>query len=193
MASEQNGSQFNPKYFGVGLIPGLASKFAPQATDDFFGGLKDLLIGKQGGTQRQSQFSQGSQDIMEQLRGLGLEGLKDPYKGFEPIEQQARTNFTQKTVPSIAERFGASTGGALSSPALSSQLGQAGAGLEGNLAALKSQYGLENRDSLMKLLGLGLQPEYGAFNQEQGDQEGLLQQLLPLLLQIGSKYFTGGF
>ena len=46
------------------------------------------------------------------------------------------------------------------SPAFASQLGQAGAGLEQGLAAMRSQYGMENRGQLLQLLGLGLTPQY---------------------------------
>jgi hypothetical protein len=99
---------------------------------------------------------------------------QDIYQGFAPIEQQARTGFAQQTVPSLAERFSSMGNNALSSPSFASQLGQAGSGMEQGLAALRSQYGMQNRQQLgneyfrnqalgsdwqnriMQILGMGL-------------------------------------
>ena len=71
----------------------------------------------------------------------------------------------------------------LGSPAFASQLGQAGAGLEQGLAALQSQYGLQNQSQLMQLLGLGLSPQYENYAVPQ--EQGLLQQILPALGRVG--------
>lgn len=98
-------------------------------------------------TQPQQQLQNQS---IQQLLGM----LQSGQGGFAPIAQQARTQFNQQTVPGLAERFtsmGSSGGGALSSPAFASQLGQAGAGLEGNLAALGSQYKLGQQGLLAQL------------------------------------------
>lgn len=114
--------------------------------------------------------------------------------GFEPIAQQARTQFKTQTVPSLAERFTAFGGGAQRSSAFPALLGQQGAGLEEGLAGLQSQHGME---LLKLLLGTSLSPEVSTIYQQQ--QPGFLQstaqnvvpyigQLLPILL--GS--FLGG-
>src|SRR5438093_13228838 len=36
---------------------------------------------------------------------IAMQGLRNPYEGFQPIEQQARNKFQTSTIPSIAERF----------------------------------------------------------------------------------------
>lgn len=174
-------AKFNPAYFGIGLLPGLASAIAPQQTSNFFGGLKNFLFGGQ-----ESQFNPEQLAALQQLLSGGLEQVQNPYQGFGDIENYANQQFKQQTVPSLAERFTAMSGGALSSPNFASQLGQAGAGLSGQLAALRAQYGQQQQRSGLGQLGLGLQP-----NQTQ-NQGGFMQSLLPLLARAGGAYATGG-
>jgi hypothetical protein len=92
-------------------------------------------------------------------------------QGFEPIENQARQDFQQKTIPSIAERFTSLGNGAISSPAYQAQQYGAGAQFETGLAALKSQYGMEQNNQLMQLLQL-LAPEQAYFQGQPGLLEG---------------------
>lgn len=95
---------------------------------------------------------------------------------FAPIAQQARTQFAQQTLPSIAERF---TGlGAQRSSAFGQQLGAAGSGLEEALASLGAQYGLQNRgqEADIALRSRGLESQIGLQNQQQ-----LIQYILSLL------------
>ena len=61
----------------------------------------------------------------------------------------------------------------LSSPAFVSQLGQAGAGLEGDLAAQKAQYGQQNIQQLLQMIQLGLQPQFQNVHRPQSN--GLIQ------------------
>jgi hypothetical protein len=93
-----------------------------------------------------------------------LQGLGGGQFNFEPIAQQARTQFQQQTVPGLAERFTSLGGGAQRSSAFQGALGQAGAGLEQGLAALQSQYGLKQQglqQQLLKmLLSTSLSPEF---------------------------------
>lgn len=87
-----------------------------------------------------------------------------PNLDFAPIAQQARQQFSQQTVPSIAERFTSMGSGAQRSSAFQGALGSAGAGLESQLAAMGSQYGLQQQGQqnqlLQALLQLGLQPQF---------------------------------
>ena len=89
------------------------------------------------------------------LWGMGMEGMQNPSAGFEPIAQQARQRFYSQTVPSLAERF-TSMGNGQRSSAFQGALGRAGAGLEGDLAAQSSQYGLQRMGQLQNLLGMGM-------------------------------------
>jgi len=102
---------------------------------------------------------------------------------FGPIEARARRQFAQETLPSIAERFTALTGGGQRAGAFERQKAQAGGELEENLAALRAtmepeyalkraQYGLE-RGKLAGILGqLGL--ERGKAENVLGLQRGQL-------------------
>lgn len=155
----------------------------------------DFLLGTPGGIQQVSPYSEQQQQAMSQIMPYSLYGLQNPQQGFEPMAQQARTQFMQTTIPSLAERFSSMGSNAMSSPAFLSQLGQAGAGLEQNLAAMGSQYGLQNRSQLMSLLGMGLSPQYQ--NYQVKAQPGLFQQMMPAMGRIGATALgagmTGGF
>lgn len=105
---------------------------------------------------------------------------------FDPIEQRARQQFQEQTIPSIAQRFTNMGQGAQSTGAFRNALGRAGSDLESQLAALRSQYGLQvasqqNKEQALRqnLLGTLLG---GAF-QQRGQQSNLLQNLLSLGLQ----------
>ena len=123
--------------------------------------------------QQVPNFSPQEQGILQLLQQLGIYGLQNPYEGFEPIAQQARNQFAQQTVPSLAERFTGMGSSSLSSPAFVSQLGQAGAGLEGDLAAQKAQYGQQNIQQLLQMIQLGLQPQFQNVHRPQSN--GLIQ------------------
>lgn len=94
--------------------------------------------------QQQQLQNQSIQQLMSMFgQGAG---------GFQPIAQQARNQFQQQTIPTLSERFTSlGSGSALSSPAFASQLGQAGAGLEGQLAALQSQHQIGQQGLLAQL------------------------------------------
>jgi hypothetical protein len=151
--------------------------------------LQSLFGGRPAQLQSISPFDPRQLQAMERLRQSGLDILANPSAGFEPIAQQARTRFGQQTVPMLAERF-LGSGQNLASSGLTQQLGQAGAGLEEALAAMQAQYGMQNRAQGMQAIGMGLQPQYQFF--QTPEQQGLLGQLLPLALQAGLGYLTGG-
>lgn len=125
----------------------------------------------------QQQVLQSS--ILNQIPGL-LSGLTNNQSSFDPIRRQATRQFEQQTIPTIAERFTSMGNNALSSPAFVSQLGQAGSGLSENLAALQSQYGLEQgrqqQNLLNLLLGYGMQPSFQYAYQP--GQTGFLESIL---------------
>lgn len=126
-------------------------------------------------------YTPQQQQAFNMVLQQALSGLGQNQPDFAPIEAQARKGFSENTIPSIAERF--SSLGAQGSSAFGQQLGAAGAGLETDLAALRSQYNMGQQQSLQNLLRIGLQPQYEAFYQP-GDVAGgnfgknLAQQLL---------------
>lgn len=106
-------------------------------------------------------------DNLSQMLPQGLAGLNLPggQSSFAPIEEQARANFNENTIPGLAERFASlGSGGSLNSSAFGQALGGAGAGFERDLAALKSQHGLQEQglqsNNLFNLLSAGLKPQF---------------------------------
>lgn len=107
-----------------------------------------------------------------------------------PIAQQARNQYQTQIIPGLAERF-TNLGGGQRSSAFQSALGQAGVGLESNLAAL----GQQNQNQLLQLLlDTALQPQFenliqprkaGLFESAGAPLLGGLGQLLPLFLGSG--------
>lgn len=153
------------------------------------------FFNKPAETKQFQKFTPQQQGALNQLLTRGLSGVQNQQPlNFEPIAQQARTQFKTQTIPGIAERF-ESLGSNRGSSGLIGSLGAAGAGLEQGLAALQSQYGLQSRNienqQLQSLLGLGLQPQFENvyFAEEPGFLEtaggkigSSILQFLPILL-----------
>src|SRR5271165_1874655 len=120
-----------------------------------------------------NQQQQGVQNnLLSQLQPLLQQNLQG---GFGPIAQRAKTNFQTQTIPTIAERF-ASTG-SQGSGSYKYALQNAGTQLDEGLAALESQYNLQQGGQLQNLLGLLLQPQNENIYhpQEQGALAGVSQ------------------
>src|SRR5678816_3229357 len=139
--------------------------------------ISEFLLGSPARTEQVQRYTPQQTGGINQSLNMALQGLQNPTAGFQPIEQQAREQFRQQTIPSIAERF--TSMGAQRSSAFPQLLSQAGAGLESNLAGMKSQYGLQNKSQLMQLLGLGLTPQFDTV--QHGETGGLIQALLSAL------------
>lgn len=153
--------------------------------------LKDFFLGTPSKTEQIQRFNPEQQQAFSQILQQALSGLQNPAAGFEPIAQQARTQFQQQTVPTLAERFTAM--GGQGSSAFRQSLGQAASGLEQGLAAQGAQFGLQQQGQLQNLLGMGLTPTFEtAFQQRQpGFLENLLMALLSLGGQVGGSYLGG--
>ncbi len=148
-------------------------------------GAKEFALGKEGKLGTYDLFNPTQQAAFSQIlqHALGNLGSQNQFS-FDPIAKEAREQFSQQTVPSIAERF--SGMGAQRSSAFPQILGQAGANLESSLASQKAQVGLQNQQQqqrmLAALLELGLQPQFSSYYQQ--PSQGLLQSAasgLPLL------------
>lgn len=149
--------------------------------------------GREGHIQQADRFREPQQQAFSQILQQALSGLQDPTKGFAPIAQQARSQFQKQTVPSIFERF--SNMDAQRSSAFADALGGAGADLEERLAAMGSQYGLQQQGLLQQLLSMGLTPQFENIYMKR--EPGLLEALgAPLLQGLGQGVgtgLTGGF
>jgi len=167
----------------------------------FLGGLGSFLFGRGGRTQQFPRFGGEQQQAISQILQQALSGLRGGEAGpgetglgeaglgrfdFGPIEQRARTQFGQQTIPSIAERFTGMGEGGQRSSAFQAALGRAGAGLEESLAGMKSQYGLQQQGLLQNLLGMGLTPQHETayFPRQPGFLESTTSQALPMLLRM---------
>lgn len=140
-------------------------------------GAGEFFLGKQQQYRQVPTQTPQAMQALQQLLSSGTQGLQNPYAGFDPIQEQFQKQFETQTVPGIAERFTAlGSGGSQRSSAFQNALGSAGSELATNLAALKSQYGLQNRSALLNQLQLGLTPQFETVN-EPGTQ-GFLSNLL---------------
>jgi len=121
----------------------------------------DFFRGTPGRREQYPTVTPGQRADLDEARQMAMSRLRESQDGFAPIEKAARTKFHQQTVPSLAERFTSMGGSPTRSGSFRSVLGQAGAGLEENLAALQSQYGLQQRGQDQNLLGMGMAPQFG--------------------------------
>jgi hypothetical protein len=154
--------------------------------------LSELFGGTPAGVQQVSNYNPQQNDILNQLLSMGMGGLQNPTKGFEPIENQARNSFASDTIPGLAERFTAVGGGgtSLGSSGFQGALGAAGSGLESSLAGLKAQYGQGQQQHFSNLLNMGLQPRNTMVPNQ--PTQGLAGSLLPILGQLGMGAAAGG-
>ena len=74
-----------------------------------------------------------------------LQSLSQRQSSFDPIADQAKSQFYRQTIPSIAERFAGMGNNSLSSPAFASQLGESGSNLHQSLASMKAQHIMQER------------------------------------------------
>lgn len=131
--------------------------------------LKEGLFGQAG----QPQFLPTQTGPQNQLQGLTIQKLMEmlqPGQGqqnyqnaFAPIAEQRTNEFYSQTIPSLAERFTA-LGGGQNSSAFQGALGQAGAGLQTDLASMGAQFGQQqqqlDQNYLLNLLRFAFQPQF---------------------------------
>ena len=97
-----------------------------------------------------------------QLLPQGIQWLNLPcnQSSFAPIANEARRNFSENTIPSLAERF---AGLGRNSSGLQNTVGNAAAQFESQLAAQQAQHGLQEQslqsNNLFNSLGAFLQPQ----------------------------------
>ncbi len=133
-----------------------------------------------------SRLTPQQQQWNQQRGEMGMEGLRNPYAGFEPIEQNARSKFQTSTIPTIAERYTSMGSGGQNSSAFDASNLQAGADLESNLAALRSEYGFKNRQLSGDLLNQSMGQNFDTRFEQQ--QPGFLQSSLGALAEPLGQY-----
>ena len=159
----------------------LANSGQGQQQPGGIGSQGNFLTGASTQTHQLSRFNPTQTNMMNQLGQQGFKGLQGLNSSFEPIAQQARENFAQVGIPSIAERFTSGLGGGSKlqggqrSSAFGQSLGQGASGLESSLAAGQSEHNARQQDYFKSLLSLGLQPQFE--NAVEPGTEGLLKSL----------------
>ncbi len=133
------------------------SPYAPRR----MGGEGNLWSGYGSTVEQFPIFTEQQHGIMNRLLPQAAQGIESFKEGFAPIEQKARTDYLNKTIPSIAERFTQS--GGRGSSGFRNALGESAQGLETNIAELGSRYNLERQGLLQNLLKSLIQPSYESF------------------------------
>jgi hypothetical protein len=104
------------------------------------------FMGKKARNEPLSLYDPQQQASSDFLNKQGMQNAN-----FAGIENLARKNFSEQTIPSLAERFTSMGAGAQRSSGFQNAIGRAGSDLESQLAALRGEFGLSQ-------LGLGLRP-----------------------------------
>ncbi len=141
-------------------VAGVGAAFGA-AGGGLLGGILGLLNGMQP-DEAEQLLSRFPPEVQQQIMQQYMSASQGNPQGFEPFAQQARQNFNTQTIPGLAERFTAMGGGQRSS-AFQGALGNAGANLEGQLAGLKSQYGLQQQNQLLPMLEQNYQTRQPGF------------------------------
>lgn len=122
----------------------------------------DWLVGQPERFEQIQNMTQEQQAAAKQGLSSAVGMLNQPQQqyDFEPDRQKALSYFDQWIAPQIAE---SNTEGGRGS-AYAQGMGAARAGLEENLAAMRSHIGLQQQDfnqrRMMSLFGLGMQPQF---------------------------------
>jgi len=131
------------------------------------------------------------------LGNFNLPGSNNGMSSFQPLAQQAQRNFQTQTVPGLAERFTSMGGGQLGSAAFSNQLGQAGAGLQSDLAGQEQGFNMQQEQmqnqNLMQLLQMFLRPQFENIGHGQKNSGGaqIASEVIPVLTQMLQAYLGG--
>jgi len=140
------------------------------------------------------------EQLVTQLSSLipnGLKNLNLPggQSNFQPIADEARRNFSQNTIPTLAERF---AGLGRNSSGLQQSLGGAGAQFESQLAALQAQHGLQEQglqsNNLFNSLRASLSPQFDYYAQpgQKSFARNTFDTLLPIAGEAAAGYLKGG-
>jgi hypothetical protein len=146
------------------------------------------MWGKPEKTNQVPLYSQGIMNLKEQMPQNIMQQLMGDQFDFGPIEQLTRQNFSSQTLPSLMGRFNMGNNRASSNQF--GAMGNAGQGLDAQLAAMRQGYGQQRQSLLASLLPGLMSPSFENVHQdrqagglEQGISSimGMLPYLLPLL------------
>jgi len=147
---------------------------------------KNALFGTNQSISQVPNFSPQQIAQQNQLAQMGMQGLQNLNFDFKPLEDKARRDFANVTVPTIANRFLTGTNSRNSSN-FQNALSGGGQDLEASLAALRGQYNQQHMGNLLNMLRMGQQQQFTNVNNPAkpgivGQAGGALLQYLPTLL-----------
>jgi len=160
------------------------------------GGIAGLIAGgfskdKPAYEESPNKYSPEQQKVLSQLLQQGQSGLKNPYAGFQPIEDYARSKFQRESLPGLAERFTALGGSdTRGSSDFAGMLGGAQSEFDQGLAALRAQYGHQGQQNAIQQLQLGLNPQTEQIHF--GRSPGVGNQILETSGSLVGQYLAGG-
>lgn len=128
---------------------------------------------------------QGS--YINDMLSQSLNAMQNPYAGFDPIAQQAMSQY-QQSIPGLLNRFG--YGDNMGSSGLNAALAGGQRQLYGDLAAQQANYGMQNRQQALQMGQLGMTPTFQ--NMQTSGSQGFLGQLAGPLMSMGLGFATGG-
>lgn len=172
-------AQRNP---GTAMAGGLGIAGLSGLASGLFGG--GGLWGKKERTDQVPMFSPEIMALKNQMGPQIWQQIMGGQFDFDPIEQLTRRGFQSKTMPSIMNRF--NMGNNLNSSAQMGALGEAGAGLDQQLAGMRQDYGLQRQRLLASLMPSAMSPSFenvGRPRQQGGMEQGMnaLLQMLPYI------------
>lgn len=143
--------------------------------------------GASGGLQQVDRFTPEITNLLKQLGPMGLQQIQQGMSAVNPeaIEQRARQQFEETTLPGLYERFTSLGKGAETSGAFQGIQARGAADLEGNLAALRAQLGMQQQGLGQNLLGMGLQPTFE--NIYRPREASGVESLLPTAIGAGGR------
>lgn len=137
------------------------------------GNMRGGFSGKPGGFKQLPLFNPQQQQAFSSQLQQGMENTN-----FNNIEDLARRRFNE-SIPGLAERFSSMGAGVPTTSAFKNILGRSQSDLEAQLAALRSQFGMQQ-------LHMGLTPQFENYHEQRqpGMFEGGLGSLLSFLPMI---------
>lgn len=154
-------------------------------------GLRNFFIGSRPEYEMLKNYAPEQENALLQMLMMGLHNQQNPYEGWEPIEKDIWNSFFSDIVPRLQTQFSASGNNSISSPVFQGITGQAAGDMSSRLAALRSQYGMQNKQFGFNQANTGLSPLYGNAQYRPGTQ-GLLPQIaLNAIPGVGN--LAGGF
>jgi len=109
----------------------------------------------------------------QDVAGMGMNKLRNPYAGFEPLQQETMRQYQQELYPTLMSKL--ASFGAGDSSSYGQMGGQQLQDLMTRLNAQKAQYGMQNEQMGMNQLGFGDQANFENFFRPR--QQGIFEQV----------------